>query len=237
VSAVSVVKIARGTSIRQCSIAWSTLYGPSYFVFVVGSGRSRRWYYVRVCRRMYEEGVVRNAVPTTSRSTQETPTPYRPTMHITRSLSLLSLVGITLASSGDRSPEFRDCVTQCQSSRCQSSAPMALPLDLQLTRWTCTDDCKYSCVHETTDRDVKRGVAVQQYHGKWPFWRLAGIQEPASVAFSLLNLWAHARGALKVRKRVPDNHPMKSYYLVWALASINAWIWSSVFHTRGKSIS
>jgi len=29
-----------------------------------------------------------------------------------------------------------------------------------------------------------------------------------------------------------DSHPMKHYYLVWALVSINAWVWSSVFHTR-----
>ncbi|GLB40149.1 putative per1-like protein [Lyophyllum shimeji] len=58
------------------------------------------------------------------------------------------------------------------------------------------------------------------------------MQEPASVAFSLLNLWAHAQGALKVRKRIPKTHPMRSYYLIWSLASINAWIWSAVFHTR-----
>ncbi len=34
--------------------------------------------------------------------------------------------------------------------------------------------------------------------------------------------------------RVPQNHPMRFYYLVWSLASINAWTWSSVFHTRGE---
>ncbi|KAF5371868.1 hypothetical protein D9615_009525 [Tricholomella constricta] len=27
---------------------------------------------------------------------------------------------------------------------------------------------------------------------------------------------------------------MRSYYLVWSFTSINAWIWSSVFHTRGE---
>ncbi|KAG5728992.1 hypothetical protein E4T56_gene17669 [Termitomyces sp. T112] len=58
------------------------------------------------------------------------------------------------------------------------------------------------------------------------------MQEPASVAFSLLNLWCHAQGALKVQKQIPKTHYMRSYYLIWSFASINAWIWSSVFHTR-----
>ena len=80
---------------------------------------------------------------------------------------------------------------------------------------------------------MQSGRRIQQYHGKWPFWRLAGMQEPASVAFSLLNLWAHAQGASKIRKKVPESHPMRSYYIVWSIISINAWIWSSIFHTRG----
>ncbi|CAA7260892.1 unnamed protein product [Cyclocybe aegerita] len=105
-------------------------------------------------------------------------------------------------------------------------------MSLKLTRWSCADDCKYICMHEITDRDIGHGKSVQQYYGKWPFWRFAGMQEPASVAFSLLNLWAHARGAAKLRERVPTSHPMRPYYLTWSIVSINAWIWSSVFHTR-----
>jgi len=35
-----------------------------------------------------------------------------------------------------------------------------------------------------------------------------------------------------VSKRVPQDHPMRPYYLAWAYISINAWFWSSVFHTR-----
>lgn len=107
-----------------------------------------------------------------------------------------------------------------------------MPLALRLTRWTCTDDCQYVCMHEITSRDVERGAPVQQYYGKWPFWRFAGMQEPASVAFSLLNLWFHVRGMRKVQKRIPSNHPMRAYYLVWSVVSVNAWFWSSIFHTR-----
>lgn len=38
--------------------------------------------------------------------------------------------------------------------------------------------------------------------GRWPFWRLGGLQEPGSVFFSLLNLLAHYCG-LKALQRVP----------------------------------
>jgi len=154
-------------------------------------------------------------------------------------LSSLTSVTVTVlsasvhASSGDRSQQFIDCVDLCKVTRCGPHFWSNSSLALRATRWSCTDDCKYECMHEITDRDVQNGRNIQQYHGKWPFWRVAGMQEPASVAFSLLNLWAHARGASKIRKKVPESHPMRPYYLVWSTININAWIWSSVFHTRG----
>lgn len=147
-------------------------------------------------------------------------------------LVLTILVSSALASSGDSSPLFIDCVDLCNTERCQPPQAVVLSWPLQLTQWSCLDDCKYSCMHEITGRDVARGDPIQQYYGKWPFWRFAGMQEPASVAFSLLNLWFHSRGAHKVQEKIPNNHPMKTYYLVWSLLSISAWIWSSVFHTR-----
>ncbi|KAF9484982.1 Per1-like protein [Pholiota conissans] len=147
-------------------------------------------------------------------------------------LAIVSLSRLVYASSGDRSGEFSQCVDSCNVDRCITPATPDLPLALRLTRWSCVDDCKYRCMHAITAKDVYQGKTIQQYYGKWPFWRLAGMQEPASVAFSLLNLWAHARGASKIRRRVSETHPMRSYYLTWSMVSINAWIWSSVFHTR-----
>ena len=145
------------------------------------------------------------------------------------------LINTVLASSGDRSPIFNNCVDLCTTDHCDIQQPVALPLALRLTRWSCADDCRYSCMHEMASRDTERGSPAQQYYGKWPFWRFAGMQEPASVAFSLLNLWSHVLGARNVQKMIPTNHPMKAYYLVWSCVSINAWFWSSIFHTRGKS--
>ncbi|KAF8653417.1 hypothetical protein AX16_003960 [Volvariella volvacea WC 439] len=137
-----------------------------------------------------------------------------------------------LASAGDRSPVFTRCVSNCKLNVCQSPNPPPLPLSLRLTRWTCFDDCKYTCMHQITALDVSKGLKPKQYHGKWPFYRYAGMQEPASVLFSILNMVVHLRGWKKVRREVEDGHPMKGYYLTWSVVSVNAWIWSSVFHTR-----
>lgn len=154
-----------------------------------------------------------------------------------RSLPLLTLlclaIGTTFASSGDRAQGFIQCVDLCSAQNCGADSTYVMPLSLKLTRWSCLDDCKYNCMHQTTDQDLYAGKPIQQYYGKWPFWRFAGMQEPASVAFSILNLLAHWKGLRKLKASMPVDHPMRPYYLRWGLVSINAWLWSSVFHTRG----
>jgi len=88
-------------------------------------------------------------------------------------------------------------------------------------------------MHTLTDLALESGVRMEQYYGKWPFWRYAGMQEPASVAFSLANLLMHVLGLDWLHRGVHPAHPMKPFYITWAYLSINAWIWSAVFHTRG----
>lgn len=148
---------------------------------------------------------------------------------------LVLLASTAYGSAGDRSTEFQNCVSTCYGDHCHPWA--TLPLVLRLTRWTCTDDCKYQCMHMLTDKAVDLGQDIQQYYGKWPFWRFLGMQEPASVAFSLWNMWFHLQGARQVAQKIPKNHPFRGYYLTWAYLSVNAWMWSSVFHTRGEKVS
>ncbi|KAI0699662.1 Per1-like protein [Cytidiella melzeri] len=146
---------------------------------------------------------------------------------------LLIFAGAVFASSGDRAREYQDCVAYCQSRVClNESERIVLPMASRLTGWTCLDNCCYDCMHAITDEAISAGSKIHQYYGKWPFWRFAGMQEPASVAFSLLNLAFHVRGYGHIRKRIPDKHPMKRYYELNAFVNMNAWIWSSVFHTR-----
>ncbi|CAE6478843.1 unnamed protein product [Rhizoctonia solani] len=163
--------------------------------------------------------------------------------------SILPFVAAISASSGDRSPPFQQCLSTCVARTCTEAngAPRTsgLPLVLRLTRWTCADDCKYQCTHILTDIALSQqqgsssrpSMRIHQYYGKWPFWRLAGMQEPASVLFSVLNLAAHAAGMKKILKEVPKYFHMRTLYLVWSGLAMNAWIWSSVFHTRDTPIT
>ncbi|KAH9977103.1 Per1-like protein [Lactifluus volemus] len=147
---------------------------------------------------------------------------------------------LVIASSGDQSDAFQTCLQQCTRQSCAPEDRRSLqaqPLALRLTRWTCTDDCKYTCMHTLTDFAAESGVRMEQYYGKWPFWRFAGMQEPAAVAFSFVNLLMHVLGADWLRRGVHPAHPMRPFYLTWAYVSINAWIWSAVFHTRDTPLT
>jgi hypothetical protein len=65
---------------------------------------------------------------------------------------------------------------------------------LRLLQWSWVDNCRYECMHQVVAARLRRGAPVQQYHGKWPFVRVLGVQEPASVLFSLANLAGYLIG-------------------------------------------
>lgn len=97
---------------------------------------------------------------------------------------------------------------------------------------TTSCDCEYECMWRTVHKFVDRGWNIPQFHGKWPFIRIFGIQEPASVVFSIFNLIGHVKGIRKFRREVPSNAPYFRMWHVFAGICINAWIWSTVFHTN-----
>jgi hypothetical protein len=72
-----------------------------------------------------------------------------------------------------------------------------------------------------------------QFHGKWPFRRFLGMQEPFSVLCSLGNLWAHYDGLhRRVRPGIPSSYPLRSWYETVAKVGMASWIFSAAFHTR-----
>jgi hypothetical protein len=77
-----------------------------------------------------------------------------------------------------------------------------------------------------------RGHAVPQFHGKWPFARLWGMQEPASAVASILNGLAHFLMLKKFLRVVPSTTPFFHLWRFQAFVCINAWFWSFVFHVR-----
>ena len=83
------------------------------------------------------------------------------------------------------------CRVACPANAARYTPPAAL----RLARWDCAADCAYHCMRALEARRAAvEGGPVWKYHGKWPFARMLGAQEIASVVFSLLNLAAHAAG-------------------------------------------
>lgn len=88
-----------------------------------------------------------------------------PPITVTRTFVLLvSLVLVPQASCsvGDRSYDFRSCVSFCVANNCSQE----LSLDLRLLGWDCQEDCQYQCMHRVTAEDVRAGRRVRQFYGK-----------------------------------------------------------------------
>ncbi|KAI1768258.1 Per1-domain-containing protein [Hypoxylon sp. FL1150] len=156
-----------------------------------------------------------------------------------RPLSLLTLLVVCLlwttaeASLGDRLPEFRECVEVCSRENCDpNNNPTHIPLHRRLLFWTCPQECDYTCQHIVTERRLAAGQDITQFHGKWPFVRVLGMQEPFSVLFSLGNMMAHQNGLAKLQQSIPANYPLRPYYVLFAYFGMATWIFSSIFHVR-----
>jgi hypothetical protein len=76
-----------------------------------------------------------------------------------------------------------------------------------------------------------------QFHGKWPFHRFLGMQEPASVLFSLLNFLTHYYGLQNVLMHIPASYSLRKYYVWLAYFGMVAWFFSMVFHTRDFALT
>ena len=109
-------------------------------------------------------------------------------------------------------------------------------LNLRLLFWTCPSNCDYVCQHVITDKRVSRDPPmlepIVQFHGKWPFYRFMGMQEPFSVFFSFLNFLAHQHGLSKIRKAIPSDYPLRKYYIAFGNIGLASWTFSMLFHTR-----
>ncbi|KUL92020.1 hypothetical protein ZTR_01121 [Talaromyces verruculosus] len=102
--------------------------------------------------------------------------------------------------------------------------------------WTCAAECDYTCQHVITDRRVNREFPmlqpIVQFHGKWPFYRVLGMQEIFSVLFSLLNFLAHYCGLKWVESSIPASYPLRKYYFGFGYFGYASWTFSMLFHTR-----
>ena len=111
-----------------------------------------------------------------------------------------------------------------------------LALHLRLLLWTCASECDQTCQHVITiqrlSRDPPMLNPIVQFHGKWPFYRFLGMQEPFSVLFSFLNYLAHQNGMAKVRECIPASYSLRPYYLGFGYFGLVSWVFSMLFHAR-----
>lgn len=144
-------------------------------------------------------------------------------------------------SQGDREPYYRHCVRQCERRNCTGAAlgnfHSAQRLHMRLTGWSCADDCQYDCMWATVGVYLTEGHKVPQFHGKWPFYRFLCFQEPASAIASMLNLLANLLMLARYRAAVPTECPMYHTCVSFAIVTLNAWVWSTVFHTRDTALT
>lgn len=107
--------------------------------------------------------------------------------------------------------------------------------------WTCPAECDYTCQHVITDSRLNREFPmlepVVQFHGKWPFYRVLGMQEIFSVFFSFLNFLAHYYGLKKVNKLIPASYSLRKYYDIFGYCGMTSWIFSMIFHARDFPIT
>lgn len=187
-------------------------------------------------------------------------------MHLIVPLALLLAIPV-LASPGDRLQEFDECRFQCEQITCYNNPyyiiqeeyrdiwrekglefhrfeptwkfDHGLPWYLKLLQWSCPSNCDYQCQRIITQERIQNDEEVYQFHGKWPFLRVAGIQELASAVFSIGNFLPHYYGFWKVLEAIRLNPPAKKgieglLYNLLLIASITmcAWTFSTIFHIR-----
>lgn len=132
-------------------------------------------------------------------------------------------------------PDFKDCLEVCQEANCDED-PTPIPFHRRLLLWDCPAECDYTCQHIITDKRLSRDPPymqpVYQFHGKWPFHRYMGMQEPFSVLFSLFNFLAHDWGISQLRSSLPPSFPLRKYYILFGYFGLASWTFSMIFHTR-----
>ncbi|ODQ80388.1 hypothetical protein BABINDRAFT_161335 [Babjeviella inositovora NRRL Y-12698] len=168
-------------------------------------------------------------------------------------LLITLLLSACLASPGDDLEDFEACREDCKVLVCWNVAneqnitletypqlayfsPMPLPNYLTWLRWDCELNCDYECQQIITRERIERGEEVLQFHGKWPFVRVAGIQELFSMVFSIGNFVPHFLGFRKLyhehRNAGRLQKRMYAQIMFSSAVTMGAWICSTVFHIR-----
>lgn len=176
---------------------------------------------------------------------------------------------LVACSIGDRLPEFQKCLLHCQqlySCPNVQSDPTLLQLvfdsispspytleqfqqhetnaaSRSLLLWDCLLDCSYKCQQLVTKTRIENGNEIVQFFGKWPFVRVFGVQEIASVVFSVGNLLASYSNWQNLNRQYIKNGAhseagiMYWQYMILVGISVVGWTFSTLFHTRDNAVT
>lgn len=153
-------------------------------------------------------------------------------------MTIILLASPIQTSNGNNQEDYRECLMRCREAEGCSKRffPLGQSLVNKIFLWDCTSECQYNCMWITEANNLQKKLPTVQYYGKWPFLRLFGMQEPASAILSIGNLGAHLYGYYYIYKEGLEGKA-SNWFLHEALKlnfviSVNAWLWSSVFHSR-----
>lgn len=118
-------------------------------------------------------------------------------------------------------------------------SPQPLPKHLQVLGWDCQSNCDYECQRLVTRLRKENKQEIYQFHGKWPFYRVYGIQELVSMVFSFGNFYVHLLGFFQLAKYAYKNGVSYTFFniLLVNLITMCAWIASTVFHIRDVELT
>lgn len=134
------------------------------------------------------------------------------------------------ASDGDIDVEYLKCFFNCQRKHCSERN-----INLQPTyfKWDCLENCEYDCMSTVTMIRISENKPMLKYDGHWPFTRIYGLQEPASVLFSFGNSLPHIYYLFFARNSyTPKEYYLRSWVIIYSIISINAWGFSMIYHAK-----
>jgi hypothetical protein len=138
-------------------------------------------------------------------------------------------------SLGDRDPKYRKCVDSskkvCRGHTSNESLFSFYPISI--VNWSCIETAQYACMRTINAERLQNKEPALKYYGHWCFERYFGLEEPASVLFSLLNLVPHLLYLQKqYLQKVNGQNTHAKWLTCLALVASNAWLASAYFHSK-----
>jgi len=143
---------------------------------------------------------------------------------------MFCFITFVLSSDGDRDGKYNNCLNHCLRRFGHDNTHLDFPL--RLLGWSSLDDCKYKCMFMHTKKRMENGLHILKYHGKWPFTRFLGIQEPASTLFSFFNMLSHVIGWNAYKSIVPTDYEFYHVTRLQFWVNVIGWLGAVIFHTR-----